>query len=153
MTELLGIEIPRSLDAIVRGHAKAGTSLEAWVFEDEAARRAAEATLAAAGVQARIRSAYKPLLHFFLEEIELTGLSSVTIFTPSHPLAVENRFRLEAYPLAGLLKNVALTFELGKEELHYVVIAEHGSRRTEHRIFAPNRDRTNVFGERALAPC
>jgi len=101
MTELLGIDIPRTLDAIVRDHAKAGTSLEAWVFEDEAARRAAEATLAASGVQARIRSAYKPLLHFFLEEIELSGLSAVTIFMPSHPLAVENRFRLEAYPSAA----------------------------------------------------
>jgi len=85
MTELLGIDIPRSLDTIVRDYAKAGTSMEAWVFEDEAARRAAEATLAASGVQARIRSAYKPLLHFFLEEIELSGLSAVTIFMPSHP--------------------------------------------------------------------
>ena len=153
MTELLGIDIPRTLDAIVRDHAKAGTSLEAWVFEDEAARRAAEATLAASGVQARIRSAYKPLLHFFLEEIELSGLSAVTIFTPSHPLAVENRFRLEAYPLAGLLKDVRLTFEQGKEALHYVVITEHGSRRTEYRVFAPNRERRNVLGEHALAPC
>ena len=54
--------------------------------------------MAASGVQARIRSAYKPLLHFFLEEIELSGLSSVMIFTPSHPLAVENRFRLEVLP-------------------------------------------------------
>lgn len=153
MTELLEIDIPRSLDAIVRDCAKAGSSLEAWVFEDEAARRAAEATLAASGVQARIRSAYKPLLHFFLEEIELSGLSAVTIFTPSHPLAAESRFRLEAYPLAGLLKDVRLTFEQGKDELHYVVIAEHGDRRTEHRVFAPNRDRKNVLGEQALAPC
>ena len=91
MTELLGIEIPRALDGIVRDCATAGASLEAWLFEDEAARRAAEATLAAAGVHARIRSAYKPLLHFFLEEIELSGLSSATIFMPSHPLAAENR--------------------------------------------------------------
>lgn len=153
MTELLEIEIPRSLDVIVRDYAKTGTALEAWVFEDEAARRAAEATLAAAGVHARLRSAYKPLLHFFLEEIELTGLSAVTIFMPAHPLAVENRFRLEAYPLAGLLKDVRVTFEPGQEELHYVVIAEHGSRRTEHRVFAPNRDRKNVLGEHALSPC
>jgi hypothetical protein len=153
MTELLETEIPRSLDGIVRDYAKAGTSLEAWLFEDEGARRAAEATLAAAGVNARIRSAYKPLLHFFLEEIELAGLSAVTIFTPAHPLAVENRFRLEAYPLAGLLKDVALRFEQGKEALHYVVIAEHGDRRVEHRVFAPNRDRRNVLGEHALAPC
>jgi hypothetical protein len=153
MTPLIDIDIPRALDVIVRDYAKAGTSLEAWLFEDEGSRRAAEAVLAASGVQACIRSAYKPLLHFFLEEIELSGLSSVTIFMPSHPLAAENRFRLEAYPLAGLLKDVAVSFEPGEEELHYVVITEHGSRRTEHRVFAPNRDRRNVLGEHALAPC
>src|SRR5471030_2990012 len=157
MTSILEIDIPRTLDELVRDYAgagtSAGTSVEAWVFEDEPARRAAEATLAAAGVRARIRSAYKPLLHFFLEEVELTGLSAVTIRTPSHSLAVENRFRLEAYPLAGLLRGVLLRFEQGVDELHYVVATEHGSRRTEHRVFAPNRDRRNVLGEHALAPC
>jgi len=153
MTSILEIEIPRALDELVRDHSESGTWLEAWVFEDEPARRMAEAELAAAGVRARIRSAYKPLLHFFLEEVELTGLSAVTIRTPSHSLAVENRFRLEAYPLAGLLRGVLLRFEQGVDELHYVVATEHGSRRTERRVFAPNRDRRNVLGEHALAPC
>ncbi len=45
------------------------------------------------------------------------------------------------------------SFEKGTEELHYVVITEHGARRTEHRVFAPNRERRNILGERALAPC
>ena len=153
MTSLLEIDIPRTLDALVHDHAKPGTSLEAWVFEDELARRAAEAALAEAGVRARIRSAYKPLLHFFLEEVELSGLTAVTIRTPNHALAAEGRFRVEAYPLAGLLHGVALRFEKGTEELHYVVITEHGARRTEHRVFAPNRERRNILGETALAPC
>ena len=104
MTSLLEIDIPRTLDALVRDHAKPGTSLEAWVFEDELARRAAEAALADAGVRARIRSAYKPLLHFFLEEVELSGLTAITVRTPNHALAAEQRFRVEAYPLAGLLR-------------------------------------------------
>ena len=129
MTSILDIDIPRTLDELVRDCARSGTSVEAWVFEDEPARRAAEAALAAAGVRARIRSAYKPLLHFFLEEVELTGLSAVTIRLPSHPLAVANRFRLEAYPLAGLLHGVALRFEPGADDLHYVVVTEHGARR------------------------
>ena len=41
MSTLLDIEIPRTLDEIVRDHATPGTSLEAWVFEDELARRGA----------------------------------------------------------------------------------------------------------------
>jgi hypothetical protein len=148
MTSLLDVEIPRTLDEIVREHAKAGTSLDAWVFEDEQARRAAEASLAQAGVRARIRSAYKPLLHFFLEEVELSGLTAVTIRTPVHALADPQRFRVETYPLAALLRGAKVQFEKGSEELHYVVVAEHGARRSEHRVFAPNRERKN-----ALAPC
>lgn len=153
MASLLEVDIPRTLDEIVRNHAKPGASLEAWVFEDERARRAAEAALADAGVRARIRSAYKPLLHFFLEEVELSGLTAVTIRTPSHALAAEGRFRVETYPLAALLRGVSGRFETGSEELHYGVTTEHGARRTEHRVFAPNRERRNILGETALAPC
>ncbi|HEX3855161.1 MAG TPA: hypothetical protein VHW01_29560, partial [Polyangiaceae bacterium] len=153
MTTLLDIEIPRTLDEIVRDHAEPGTSLEAWVFEDQAVRRAAEAALADKGVRARIRSAYKPLLHFFLEELELSGLTAVTIRTPNHALADKDRFRVEAYPLSGLLRGVSLTFEKGTDELHYVVVTEHGARRTEHRVFAPNRERRNVLGQTSLSPC
>ena len=153
MMQILAADIPRSLDRLVADYARAGTSLEAWLFEGGQARRDAEAQLAAAGVRARLRSAYKPLLHFFLEEVELSGLTAVTVQVPSHPLAVENRFRLEAYPLAGLLKGVQVRFEQGGEDLHYVVATEHGARRVEHRVFAPNRDRRNILGERALAPC
>src|SRR5476649_967043 len=108
MTSILEIEIPRALDELVRDHSESGTWLEAWVFEDEPARRMAEAELAAAGVRARIRSAYKPLLHFFLEEIELTGLTAVTVRLPSHAGADKQRFRVEAYPLSGLLRGVSL---------------------------------------------
>ena len=53
----------------------------------------------------------KPLLHFFLEEVELTGLSAATVRTPSHLLATPGRFELEAFPLARLLPGMALRFE------------------------------------------
>jgi hypothetical protein len=153
MSTLLDIAIPRTLDEIVRDHAKPGASLDAWVFEDELARRAAEAALAEAGVRARIRSAYKPLLHFFLEELELSGLTTVTVRTPRHALADPQRFRVETYPLAALLRGVPVIFEKGSEELHYVVVAAHGARRTEHRVFAPNCERRNALGQPVLAPC
>lgn len=152
MTTLLDVDLPRTLDEIVRD-ATPGVPLEAWVFEDELARRSAEAVLAEKGVRARIRSAYKPLLHFFLEELELSGLTAVTVRLPSHALADKQRFRVETYPLSGLLRGVSLTFEHGTDELHYVVVADHGARRTEHRVFAPNRARKNVLGGTSLSPC
>ena len=151
MDTLLDIQLPRALSQLPQE--QPDPFLEAWVFEDEPTRRSAEASLAALGTIVRIRSAYKPLLHFFLEEVELTGLSTATILTPAHNLASPGRFELEAYPLAGLLPGVALRFEAGPEELHYRVMLEHGTRHTEHRVFAPNRERRNPFGDQVLAPC
>ena len=123
MTVLLDREAPRTLDALLRdlsdGHQ--GAAVEAWLFEDEAARREAETALASAGVSARLRSAYKPLLHAFLEEIETEGLASATIRYPVHPAAVPDRFLLEAYPLTALLDGVELRFEPGDETLRYRV--------------------------------
>ena len=57
--------------------------------------RDAEKRLAALGVQATFRSAYKPLLHFFLEEADTVGLKQVTIRTPSHEIGTAERFRAE----------------------------------------------------------
>ena len=148
---LLDIRLPRAVDHLPQN--QAGRLLEFWVFEDEPTRRSTEASLAAGGTLAKLRSAYKPLLHFFLEEVELTGLSAATIRTPSHSLASTGRFELESYPLAGLLSGVTLGFEPGDDELSYQVILEHGTRRTEHRVFAPNRERLNPFGDAVLAPC
>ena len=84
MTDILpDTTIPRTLDALVdRFRGARGSRIEAWLFEDEAARRDAERKLAAAGVQAVIRSAYKPLVHAFLEEIDCAGLRRATVRTP-----------------------------------------------------------------------
>ncbi|WP_262296606.1 M14 family zinc carboxypeptidase [Microvirga sesbaniae] len=156
MTTLLDERIPRTLDSLVRdwtGNNDRGLTLEAWLFEDEAARRAAEADLAGAGIHARIRSAYKPLVHAFLEEIDTASLKRVAIRYPVHEEADRLRFLSEAYPLAALLEGVETVFEPGPADLTYQVALEYqDGRAAEHRVFAPNRLRTNHLDQVDLTP-
>jgi len=144
---LLDRVFPRTLDAMVAEFSDAswqGGRVEGWVFEDGAARRAAEWVLEACHVTARFRAAYKPLLHGFLEEF---GMRPATIGVPSHALGSERRFRLEAYPLAGLVGDVAFAGSGG--ELTYAVTM--GGSAVE--VFAPNRVRVDHLGQRTLSPC
>lgn len=147
MTVLLDERVPRTLDALVAewsAEDRRGTHLEVWLFEDEPARRKAEAALAEAGVTARLRSAYKPLVHAFLEEIDRANLARVEIVYPVHPAANPIRFLSEAYPLAGLLEGVETVFAPGDEQPVYRVTAQYRDGRTaEHEVFAPNRIRRN----------
>lgn len=155
MTVLLDRDVPRTLDALIRDLVRdhLGATVEAWLFEGEAVRREAEGRLAAAGVSARLRSAYKPLLHAFLEEIETEGVSGVTIRHPVHPDAVPDRFTLEAYPLAALLAGVDLRFEPGDAELRYrVTLAYRDGREVETEILAPNHLAEDHLGARSLSP-
>ncbi len=147
MTVLLQASFPRTLDALVARFATAprGTRIEAWLFEDEAPRRAAETCLRGVGVEAKIRSAYKPLLHFFLEETRLQGLQTVAITTPA---GGARRWRLEAYPLAGLLPGT-LTFTDGTAPHTYLISLNGG---LAEPVFAPNKAITDHLGEPALAP-
>ncbi len=154
MTVLLDTTIPRTLDALVERFSNArGARIEAWLFEDEAARRDAERRLAAAGVQATIRSAYKPLVHVFLEEIDASGLQRVTIKLPDHAAGSAPRFRSEAFPLAGLLHGVDLRFEDGGQPLAYELTLEYAGRTDRRTIFTPNRVRTDHLDQQVLAPC
>jgi len=133
MAVLLDTTIPRTLDRLLaRFRPRPATRIEAWLFEDEAARREAEAHLAGAGTSARLRSAYKPLLHFFLEEVAPARPREVTVRTPAGDFA---RFRLEAYPLAALLPGTTLRFEPGEAPLHYAVDIDGET----HRVFVPHR--------------
>ena len=156
MTLLLDERVSRTLDIIVRDWATGsnrGAHLDAWVFEDVAARRDAEERLAAAGVVARIRSAYKPLVHAFLDEIALSDLTRVTVRYPVHPEALPLRFLSEAYPLAAMLDLVETVFEPGVADLTYRVRAEYRDGNVvEREIFAPNRLRANHLGEVDLTP-
>ena len=140
--------LPRTLDQLV-DRIDRGT-VEAWTFDDRSSRRAAEAALAAKGVTARIRSAYKPLLHFFLEDVA-PGLTAARISYPRHDAAVPNRFLLETYPLAALLPGVDLHFAPGEEE-DYVVTLSWPDRTETHRVPAPNRLHVDPVGETILSP-
>lgn len=155
-TTLLETSVQRTLLAWTERFARpewAGSTVEGWLFEGAAARRGAEEHLRAYGVHARFRSAYKPLLHFFLEEVDRSALAAATVRHPVHPLALPGRFVMEAYPLAALLEGCALTFEPGGERLEYEVALtfKDGSTR-QATVFAPNREHLGCSGSMLLSP-
>ncbi|MGE8656182.1 MAG: peptidase M14 [Achromobacter sp.] len=153
---LLEKTFDRTLDAWIHAYkapAWRGATVEGWLFEGVDARREAEARLAQAGVTARFRSAYKPLLHYFLEEVERDGLVAVELRYPLHEHAQAKRFTLEAYPLVALLRGVRVTLQPGAADLHYDVVLTYadGSRR-EARVFAPNQLGQAQDGTPELSP-
>ena len=157
MTVLLETEIPRTLDALITqftAEAQSGTRIEAWLFEDAPARAAAERVLAEAGISARLHSAYKPLLHFMLDEAKLTDVTDILIRTPAHPGGSALRFRLECYPLAGMLGGVQITFAKSDAALDYeVTLKSADGAASLHKVFAPNRAFSDHLGRGTLAPC
>ncbi len=139
---------PRTLDLLV---ANATGPFEAWTFDDAEARRAAEAALAARGITAKLRSAYKPLVQFFLEEAR-TGFTAADIRWPWHQGAEPNRFLLETYPLAALFPDAEIRFDKGAEGLVYHVTLTYPEGQEEHTVFAPNRLHSDHVGEELLSP-
>ena len=155
-TLLLETTLPRTLDAWVQRFEQPqwrGATVEGWLFEGAQARRAAEQRLRSAGVQATLRSAYKPLVHFFLEEVERGALGAVTVRYPVHPRASDRRFLLEAYPLAAMLPGCALEFVAGNADLHYELeLTRKDGRRQQLKVFAPNRSHAGPTGVEHLSP-
>lgn len=152
MTTLLDLRLPRTLNTLLdrfQAPEWPGMLVEAWVFEDREARRAAEATLRARGFQAAIRSAYKPLVHAFLEEIDLAGVTAVTIGLPPE---VPQRFQVEAYPLPGLIAPIPVTYAEGRTPEHYEVTLVRDGQPEYLYVFAPNRSRPDPIGREALSP-
>lgn len=157
MNVILDRQIPRSLDVIIadlRERPKAGL-LEFWLFEDTASRRIAEAALAAAGHTVRLRSAYKPLVHFFLEEVDVSTLADIQIGYPRHPSVYEDRFLLEAYPLAGMVGQANILFyPIERSDLTYEVqLTDHAGTVTRHSVFAPNISCEDHTGQQTLRCC
>lgn len=156
MTVLFEASFERTLDRLCAQ--LNGKMAEAWTFDDARSRRAAERRLAERGVSARIRSAYKPLLHFFLEEvgeeIRRRDLAAVTVAYPVHPQAPANRFLLEAYPLAALLAGTEVAFRPRADgAFHYdVTLTFKDGRREERMVAAPNRVHTDMAGETSVSP-
>ncbi len=139
---LLEKTFDRTLDAWTHAYMAPGwrgAVVEGWLFEGVEARQAAQARLEQAGVKARFRSAYKPLLHYFLEEVDREGLVSAVVRYPLHEHAQAKRFTLEAYPLVALLDGVRVTMQPGAADLHYdVTLAYADGRQVDARVFAPN---------------
>ncbi len=169
MSVILDMSFPRTLDSIVAdyAHAAPGSRFEFWTFDTGDDRREAERRLSAAGVDAKIRSAYKPLVHFFLEEVDIDDLAGAEVVYPVRSGCAPDRFLLEAYPLSALLPGVQLSFTPadsaagsggnraapGSLGLAYRVRLAHADGRSESReVFAPNRLYEDHSGETVLTP-
>ncbi|MEI2297326.1 peptidase M14 [Ensifer sp. MJa1] len=157
MTTIFAATFERTLDNLLVTYGREvarGTKLQAWLFNDVASRKAAEERLAAFGVEARLHSAYKPLLHFFLEEVDRRDLRLVVIGYPQHENAAQNRFLLEAYPLAAMVGDAEIRFKGGSSTaLTYdVALTFSDGRQEKHVVFAPNRIHADFIGETQLSP-
>ncbi|MCA1865361.1 peptidase M14 [Agrobacterium genomosp. 3] len=152
MSQIFEQTFERTLDALV-ARAAPGQSFEAWTFDDAKSRREAEERLKKKGVSARIRSAYKPLLFTFLEEINLDGVDSIEVGYPVHANAPANRFRLEAYPLAALVGDAKIGFIARKDDaFHYDLTLKRGDRTETLKVLAPNRVHDDIVGETNVSP-
>ncbi|MGF9566466.1 M14 family metallopeptidase [Neorhizobium sp. JUb45] len=152
MTSIFETSVPRTLETLVTG-AKPGLSFEAWTFDDTKSRRATEAALKDKGITARIRSAYKPLLFTFLEEIDLPGVTEIEVRYPVHANAPANRFRLEAYPLAALVGDAKIAFIAREDgELFYDVALTRNGQTETLKVLVPNRVHEDVVGETNVSP-
>lgn len=152
MSQIFDQTFERTLDALL-ANAEPGQSFEAWTFDDAKSRRDAENRLKKKGVSARIRSAYKPLLFTFLEEINLDGVDTIEVRYPVHANAPANRFRLEAYPLAALVGDAKIDF-IGREDdaFHYDVTLSRNGKKETLKVLAPNRVHADIVGETNVSP-
>lgn len=159
---LLERSFPRTTRALLDEFATPtyqGYQLEAWVFDDQVERQATELAFKAAGISARLRSAYKPLVHFFLEEFSWDSLQSLVIEYPVLANA-PRRFLLEAYPLAALLpQGVSLRWEgvettvIAKPIQYRVQVERTSGSQETYLVEAPNRHHLDHVGEAQCSPC
>ena len=141
--------------------------IEAWVFAELATRQEAERALAEFGIEAKVRSAYKPLVHYFLEEFFLDerfavpeDLVRVEIRYPICAPASDKRFLLEAYPLAGLIDPSKLVFTSGTQADRYELEiyrsssdgAESATVSENVSVFVPNHTYVNATQDSVLTP-
>lgn len=131
-----------------------GATIEAWLFDDQPSRQAAEKKLNELGVNAKLHSAYKPLIHFFLEDMECSTLKQISIAYPAHQACAPNRFLLETYPLTKLVCGAPVDFTpSGKQDFIYSIKLIYKDGHTEnHQVFAPNHIHQDMLGETLLSP-
>lgn len=159
MTILFEKTYPQTLTGLLERFVNSsdrGITLEAWLFDDAADRRKTEAEFAARGIKTRLRSAYKPLLHFFLEDLDLldASITEVKVLYPVSTNAPENRFLLETYPLAALFGDIRFTFAPGRrnECVYDLILGNARGEESRHQIVAPNRIHQDSVGESHLSP-
>jgi len=157
---LLDRRIGSTLERLVErfsADAYRGAQIDLWVFDGLERRSRATNLLAGRGVAARIRSAYKPLVHAFLEEIDLDGVSGIVLRYPVIAGVAENRFLLEAYPLTDLVGARPVTFEqaapgaLDGPPLYCVELARNDGRVERILVAAPNRFHMDPLKEMVLS--
>ena len=130
--------------------------IEAWVFDDKKHRQRIEAAFLKLGITAKLRSAYKPLLHFFLEDIDLlsNNISSIEVHYPLHQAASEKRFLLETYPLSALIKKIPIHFIANEKAIdaYQVIFHSDESIQSQYTVFAPNHLHKDLIGQIHLSP-
>lgn len=159
MTRIFATTLPRTVDTLIKEFASPdhkGQVIEAWLFNDAETRKAAEATFAKQGITAKFRSAYKPLLHFFLEEIDIgaQNFSDISVTYPRNDVAPNNRFLLETYPLAALVGDANISFHAGPrtDGVYDVVLTDQNGITNTYEVFAPNRVHQDLVSETHLSP-
>lgn len=132
-----------------------GAHVQGWLFEGVAERRAAERRLAEAGVHARLRCAYKPLVHHFLEEVDCARVAQAVVRCPAPIAGSPRRFMLEAYPLAALLRPGALRWDHAAASAgpcyEVTLTMDDGSVETG-RVFVPLREHADAIGATQHSP-
>lgn len=136
-----------------------GHTLELWLFESVQARQALARQFQQRGIQARVRSAYKPLLHAFLEEIDVSNLVAVVIEYPHHEAADPRRFLLEGYPLEAVLPGVVVSWVAAQsptpleQVVYQLTLTDRSGLVQTLSIFAPNVLKTDLaLGQQSLCP-
>ncbi|AVO48034.1 peptidase M14 [Melaminivora suipulveris] len=155
--QLVDLTLERTLDTWVRRFAQpqwCGCHVEGWLLEGHGARRAAERELAGAGVHARFRSAYKPLVHYFIEEVDVARLAGADIRCPLPAIGDARRFVLEAYPLGALLPPGALQWSVRDDGAPWydVQLRWRDGSESVTRVHAPNREHLDATGAPVLSP-
>jgi hypothetical protein len=131
-------------------------SVELWVFSDKNSRLKAQAELEKRGVKARVRSAFKPLLHVMLEErlAACPEPDSILIEYPVHQECSDNRFSLETYPLGALVGEATVSFvaRQGSDLNYNVTLNLNSGQQLTQAVFAPNRVKQSITGQHHLSP-
>ena len=133
--------------------------VEVWLFEGVQARQRLASMLEQRGVRAKVRSAYKPLLCTFLEDVDASDLVSVHIEYPVHISADPRRFLLEGYPLDSVMPGVALSWVAQRDVVataqpaYQVTLTDRSGASQLYSVLAPNVLKNDAtLGVQALCP-